>query len=478
MAAVGFVSSILTFPMYAAWLSPTSFGIVTTIRVIIALAQSVSGAGMIGGMFRFLAEESGRQHTDAGRSILWTGFVATIVPSVIVAVLIGLVAVVVLPRTLGGSWILGLQLEAAALALTAFYEIALYAARALNRSRYFVTLYLFNAIASVGFTVLFVVGFRWDAYGVFWADFVSSLILLPPALLFLSRDLGRPQFSFQRLRRMARFGLLIVPAQLGDWILTFSDRLFVQALAGPAQLGVYSLGYRLGTVEQQLVIGGFQLAWDPFVLNNLDEPQAPKLFGITATYILAVSMLPVVLLGTLAGPLLVVMHAKAGYAEAPTVVFLVALASWFGFARYIFVTPTSVKLRSEWSLLVTVVTACVNLALNFPLIRAYGMIGAAWATLIAYAFGAVAAVLVGRRIWTIDLEYNRLVAVVFAATLTYCGSLYLHFPTFWMDCGLKAIGAPLAFLTILTATGFWKHDEREFALVHLRRYRRAAESQG
>lgn len=468
----------MTFPLYAAWLTPTSFGIVTTIRVTMALAQTVSSAGMIGGMFRFLSEESGRQHSDAGRSILWTGFVATMVSSLLVALLVGLAGLTVLPRTIGASWILGLQLEAGALALTAVYQVALYSARALNRSRYFVILYLLNAVASIILTVLFVAVFRWDAYGVFWADFASSLILVPPALYFLARDLGHPQFSFQHLRRMARFGLLIVPTQLGDWVLTFSDRLFVQALAGTAQLGVYSLGYRLGSVEQQLVVGGFQLAWDPFVLSNMHDPRASRVFGVTATYILAISMLPVVLLGTLAAPLLVIMHARAGYSAAPTVVFLVALACWFNFARYIFVTPTSVKLRPEWSVLVMLVTASVNLALNFPLIRAYGMIGAAWATLLAYAFGAAAALLVCRRLWTIDFEYNRLVGIVAAAVVTYWGIEHVHTPVFWMDCGLKALGTPVAFVAVLTALGFWGREEREFVRVHLRRHARAAESRG
>jgi hypothetical protein len=184
------------------------------------------------------------------------------VSSLLVALLVGLAGLTVLPRTIGASWILGLQLEAGALALTAVYQVALYSARALNRSRYFVILYLLNAVASIILTVLLSLcfgGMPTESSGRILPR--RSFSYLPPST-FGARSGTSPVF----VPASAAHGTLWAADRsdpTGDWVLTFSDRLFVQALAGTAQLGVYSLGYRLGSVEQQLVVGGFQLAWDP-----------------------------------------------------------------------------------------------------------------------------------------------------------------------------------------------------------------------
>jgi O-antigen/teichoic acid export membrane protein len=474
MAAVGFACSLLTFAVYAAWLTPRSFGFVTTIRVITALAQTFSSGGMVGGMFRFLSEESGKRHSEAGRSILWTGFISALTCATFVAIVLAFGALLILPRTLGASWVLGMQLEAGALVCAAVYEVSIHVARALNQAASYVALYVTNSSVSVALTVVLLVFFRLDAYGVFWADLISSLTLVPLCFWLIARDGQQPRFSRPDLRRIARFGLPIVPAQLGEWVLTFSDRLFLQALTGPTQLGVYSLGYRLGQVEQQLAIGGLQLAWDPFVLTNMHESSSRSLFGVTATYMLAAAMIPVILLGALAPTLLTIVHARAGYSQTSPVVFLIALASWFGFARYIFVTPTSISLRPEWGVFVVLITAAVNLGLNLPLIRAFGMMGAAWSTLIAYAAGAFTALLVGRRLWKIDFEYYRLVVIAAAAVAVYFGSQTTHLPSLWAEFVFKTVGSLTAFVVLLTAFGFWRSQERELARLSVLRLTRSS----
>lgn len=135
--------------------------------------------------------------------------------------------------------------------------------------------------------------------------------------------------------------------------------------------------------------------------------------------------------------------------QVPPVVFLVALASLFGFARYIFVTPKSINLRPQWRVFVRPVTAGVNLGLNFPLIYAFGMLGAAGATVVAYAFGTLSGLLAGRRLWPIDFECFRLATIATAAMMTYLGSLLIQVPNLWVDGALKAVGSPIAFLAVL-----------------------------
>src|SRR5256886_12796877 len=75
------------------------------------------------------------------------------------------------------------------------------------------------------------------------------------------------------------FGIPGVPALLADWISHFSDRLFITRFASLAQAGVYSLGYRIGLIEQQVLGTATSAAWDPFVLSEYRNPDGTRTIG-------------------------------------------------------------------------------------------------------------------------------------------------------------------------------------------------------
>jgi len=251
----------------------------------------------------------------------------------------------------------------------------------------------------------------------------------------------------------------IIPSQLGEWAVTFSDRLFLGALAGARPLGIYSLSYRLGSVEQQLASGGLKLAWDPFTVHHMNDEDAPRLLGAGATYVSLVAMVVATLLGVVATPLLLVVHAKTGYLAAAPLVFIVALAGWFELARYVLLAPTMTKIRPEWGVFVLLGTGVLNVALNYPMIKTFGMAGAAWATLIAYAIGAIAAIFVGRRLWKIAFEWYRLGLILVAGIASYEAMTFVRTSPPAEELLLRAMLASLAFLVIMTLGKFWRKQE-------------------
>jgi peptidoglycan biosynthesis protein MviN/MurJ (putative lipid II flippase) len=60
--------------------------------------------------------------------------------------------------------------------------------------------------------------------------------------------------------------------------------------------------------------------------------------------------------------------------------------------------------RFVWNMTALLIASTVLLALNVLLIPAYGMLGAAVATLVGYALGAAASVLLARRLVVLDLQ--------------------------------------------------------------------------
>jgi O-antigen/teichoic acid export membrane protein len=199
---------------------------------------------------------------------------------------------------------------------------------------------------------------------------------------------------------------------LADWVMQFSDRLFLTRFTSLAQVGVYSLGYRIGLIEQQVLGTATSAAWDPFVLTEHRAADGSRTIGRVATFFAIIGMALVLLISSSAPILLIVIHARPEYLAATSVVFLIAFANFFAAMQHLLAAPTSIRLRPEFGTLFRGLGAVVNIILNVALISKYGMLGAAWSTLLTFVFTAVVTDVASRRLLRIAYEYRKLGFVI------------------------------------------------------------------
>ncbi len=79
----------------------------------------------------------------------------------------------------------------------------------------------------------------------------------------------------------------MVPASIGLFLNLYADRLVIQHERSLADVGLYGVGYRLGTVVI-LVLTAFQAAALPLILARKDDPSTPgdlaRMFRIFAAW--------------------------------------------------------------------------------------------------------------------------------------------------------------------------------------------------
>ncbi len=80
------------------------------------------------------------------------------------------------------------------------------------------------------------------------------------------------------LRRMIRFGLPTMPAELSLYSLNFIDRILIVRLAGLAEAGLYALAIKFAQGINVLV-RGFQLAWPPLAYSIADDDEARRAYA-------------------------------------------------------------------------------------------------------------------------------------------------------------------------------------------------------
>src|SRR5438067_1618929 len=77
-----------------------------------------------------------------------------------------------------------------------------------------------------------------------------------------------PRWAGEPARAFLRYGLPLVPHRVSGWLTGMADRVIIAKLTSLGQVGIYSVGYSIGTAVA-LVQEAFNRAWVPFFFDRL-----------------------------------------------------------------------------------------------------------------------------------------------------------------------------------------------------------------
>jgi O-antigen/teichoic acid export membrane protein len=346
--------------------------------------------------------------------------------------------------------------------LTVFFNVGIATAftvvRAREESRKYAIFAVIQFLATAGLNILFVVALHRGVLGILEGGLIAASLLY----FMLLRDViknAKLSFSMAELRDMLSFGLPLVPAGLGIWIMTMADRYFLQFLSTSQQLGLYSLGYKFGMVVQGLIVGPFTLAWGPFLWSVAKEKNAKEIYSSVLTYFTLVAVAAALVLSVLSKQVLEIMAAPAFYGAYQVIPLIAVSYVLYGCSQVI---PVGITLERKTKAIAAIVGvgAVVNLGLNYLLIPSYGMMGAAVATLVAYLLLPVGSYFVSNRYYPIKYEWGRVAKIFLAAGAVYAGSLFITGGS-PLTTGLLRLLSLLGFPLLLFAFRFFKPQEMQ-----------------
>lgn len=270
---------------------------------------------------------------------------------------------------------------------------------------------------------------------------------------------GRPRAAIVRF--CLEYSAPLLPSALAVWALDRADRLIVGHYHGLTGVGVYAAAYAIGsavlnfqTPLQMTLIPKIAQLW------GKDRPLAQRYLALSARafltlaipYAMGVSVLGAELLGWLGN--------EEMAAANPLLIPLIALGVLFwGLSIIQHQVFHGAKTTGPIGR-IGVATTLVNLALNFALVPAMGAVGAALATVLAYATGFVALRRKAQAILPIPLSTGYVVRCVAAAALMG-GVLWLWSPA----AGAPLIGslllAPWVYLAALVSLGGLSRRDRD-----------------
>jgi len=455
--------AVLMLPLYTSYVSVGDYGRIELLMSVMAVAVVVIRGGANFGFIRFYFVDKAPEYR---RRLIRTCFWAQMGYSTLVLTLC-IVFASEIARWLNVNWRPGAGLQGSGTSLVVATAVLLWVNvnyaqmtnlfRAEQRSVAFSIATLLNIGITVPLTVILVVVYKHGPLGIIVGNLSGTLVVFIALLGYRREQLGL-QFDRKLLHTLNRFGIPLMAAALATWVMNFGDRFMLAKLLhgnyALHQLGQYSLAVKISSA-MVLLFTAFQVAWPAFAYSIDDEGEAKRAYSFVLTYLMFIAAWTAVGLSLFAPWLVRLLARRPGYWPAADAIPALAFGSIF-FAGFIVVTIATGRARqTQFNWVATTAGALLNFALNLWLIPAYGMLGAAYATLAGYILIMVLRTWNAQRVYPVPYQWRRVAVLVAAAgALTAIGKE--------MPQSLPlAIGLTLAYPLLLAAVGFYLPAERK-----------------
>ncbi|MGN6201582.1 MAG: lipopolysaccharide biosynthesis protein, partial [Solirubrobacterales bacterium] len=222
------VIAVALLPLYTRYLTPADYGAAEVLFAAVVTASIIVRFGLIEAILRFYYkddEDPGQVVAGSFAGLFWLSTLGALVLLPFAGPLSealldqsdpGLVRIAI-----GGLWVLTM------------WEFMLTLFRLEERARaYFLTTIL-NVLAAIALTVVLVVGLEEGARGLLLGSYAAGAAFV---LILIALQWRRLSLRFDRglMRRLFRFGLPTMPAEVSLYLLNFVDRLIIVRSLGLA----------------------------------------------------------------------------------------------------------------------------------------------------------------------------------------------------------------------------------------------------
>ena len=451
--------AVLLLPLYTAYVAPAEYGAAEVLITGVIAASIVVRLGVIEALLRFYykGDEVPDQVVRTGfASLFWT----TTLGAAIALPFATPISEALLDRTdpelariaIGGLWVFTL------------FEYLLALFRLDERAGAFLLFTVANVLVTIPVTVFLVVVEDDGARGLLLGQYATGAVFLV-GLAYVHRDRLTLVPDFGLLRRMTRFGLPTMPAELSLYGLNFIDRLLLVRLAGLADAGLYSLSVKFAQAVTVLV-KGFQLAWPPLAYSIRDDDEARRVYAVIVTWYVAVCTFVVAGLWLLARWVVRLLAAPEFFSSYEAIGLVSTGVMLYGLYLVLLVVLGRTG-RTEFNFPATAAGTVANIALNLVLIPAMGIAGAGLSLVLSYAVILALMYVLTQRLFSVPYEWGRLLQSLGLATvLVAAGELLL--PTEGSVGFASRVGVWCIYPLALWATGF-PHDDERRAIANLLR---------
>jgi O-antigen/teichoic acid export membrane protein len=457
--------SVLLIPIYVRWLGIEDFGLLALLlgiqSVLVTLAQSGLGSALFRSYYDY-PDEAGQQRVIS--TTLWV-----LCGTTTFIVIITFFFTDQFVEISGLVTVSQLHL----ITLIVFFEglntlpFSVFRARR-QPNRYIITsliVLIVRLLAVIYFVVVRADGLQGVLYGTLVGaafSFIIGYSQLAGIIVF--------KIYWVEVKKLLRFGLPLIPANLAGWALAISGRYFLAHFGTVSDVGIYALADRFASVLSVLLIQPLFLLWLPFMLSVRQKEYAKHFYSRSLTYFVMVGIFISLALSLFAKEVLVLI-ATPNFMPARHYIFPLCLAILLYGANRLLNIGTDLARKSENGAIALLIAVVVFVGLNLLFTPGWGIRGVVFAACVAYGLMSGIVFVFSYRLYPIRYEWGQVASVFGIGLAIYGASLIVEdllWESLWMGLLIKS-SLLLAFLICLFLLGIVNNQERDELKRHVRR---------
>jgi O-antigen/teichoic acid export membrane protein len=288
--------------------------------------------------------------------------------------------------------------------------------RADEQSLFYTTVSILKILLMTGI-IIYMIGFlgmgiEGYLYAFIIAELFGILILAPKIVPQM-----KIKFEPRILSSSLKFGLPLVFAAMGFQLLNLSDRYIIKFLLGSSVLAPYSLAYRVAGVLNMFFILPFTLGLMPVAYKYFGNHDDKRFFTKLMTYSTFFFVWGFVFLSLFSKEIIFVFAGKQEYNRAYIIVPIILLSYVFSGMRLTASLGMLLTKNTRHIAWITIGAAALNIILNFIFIPTFGVIAAAFNTLIAFIIFYLVTLTLSDKYYKIPFENSKLILMIVVGTI-------------------------------------------------------------
>ena len=428
------VAAFLLLPIYLKFLSPSDYGILNSVQVISSILVIIYTLSIDKAIYRL--------YFDFKTEKLKKDFLGTIFISVSVSVILVTLVLFMFPKILGSIYksinfypYISLSVIASSLATFIIIPRSVYFVK--EKANKVVLISLSEFFLRNIFIFIFVVYLSKGVEGYLYGQIIGSAILTPFFLYITSKQIN---FTFVKQYAISalKYSIPMLPALVSAWAMSTIDRVFIERYFDTQDVGIYSLGYKIAMLVT-VITGAFYKAYNPYYFKlattGVREEVLLQLKKTNTVYVLLVIVAGSML--ALFSKEIIYMFFDPVYLKTYKVIMIVSLAFAISSFGGIFNLAIYQEKKTIFLMYTNLASCFVNIGLNFILISKYGILGAAWSTVITYFVLILLSFHYAKKCFYASFN-SKIVSITFIVlTILNIAFYYLDFK-FWTSLFLKS----------------------------------------
>ncbi len=461
---------VLLFPIYTSFLFPQDFGIIGLISITVSLLTRFVSSPINSAFTRFYYAPDYREKNGIllFNLFLWALLLITCCTVVFWKISEYLARILLQDRNLAHL----LKIYAFILFLQPISSLFLCLLRMLEKAKYSVFTSISSLLLSASLTLYLLTVLKKGVLSLIVGNLFSlivTVIMIFP--VFIKRSTFR--LSRSTLIPPLKYAYPLLLSEYSNLFIQSGDRYVLKIFGSVSMVGLYSFGYQIAGILQTALVTPVKQALQPIVLKQEEDPEVVRHFlKVGATYFYLIGCAACLLISLFSREILMLFARKEAFWGAWVIVPIITYSYvQHGIGNFVGWGMGLMKKSFHMSGIV-LIAASANIGLNFLFVPQWGMLGAAFATMLSYIVWNVLKAYYSAKFYDLHFEVGRLLHITVIGFGLYGLSLLIaNNGAIGTDMALRFLcflGYPL----ILWGTGFFSGNEKKYLLKPVKGFKK------